>query len=329
MSKLLKKLLMIALAVPTLAMAQVNLDKVVATVAGEPITAQEVQEQISINVTVAAQEAEANGKKLNLTDAQKSEVKQSAFNEIISNRLMLNKAKNLNIGVSDSDIAQALNTIAQSQNISAEQFKQNVIKQGGEKGWAALNRDLRMDLIKNTLIRREVEDKVTVSSDEVNAFLAERKLGKNNPIPKTKGVLASDIFVVGTDKKAKAKITAAKARLDAGEAFADVARSASENQATAQNGGKVPFIAFDNSADPAITKALDGLADGATSGIITTKNGLHIIKVEKQTEIEFSLDEQVKNAKAALMEQKMPVAYNTWLKNLMESGQSLVEIKKQ
>ena len=325
MSKLLKKLLMVALAVPTLAMAQVNLDKVVATVAGEPVTAQEVQEQISINVAVANQEA---GKKLNLTEAQKNDIKQSAFNEIISNRLMLNKAKNLNIGVSDSDINQALNSIAQSQNISVDEFKQNVIKQGGDKGWAALNRDLRMDLIKNTLIKREVEDKVKVSSDEVDAFLAERKLGKNNPIPKTKGVLASDIFIAGADKKAKDKMNAVKARLDAGEAFDAVARSASENQETARNGGKVPFIAFDNSADPAVTKALEGLADGATSGIISTKNGLHIIKVEKQTEIEFSLDEQTKNAKAALMEQKMPEAYNTWLKDLMESGQSLVEIKK-
>ena len=325
MSKLLKKLLMVALAVPTLAMAQVNLDKVVATVAGEPVTAQEVQEQISINVAVANQEA---GKKLNLTEAQKNDIKQSAFNEIISNRLMLNKAKNLNIGVSDSDINQALNSIAQSQNISVDEFKQNVIKQGGDKGWAALNRDLRMDLIKNTLIKREVEDKVKVSSDEVDAFLAERKLGKNNPIPKTKGVLASDIFIAGADKKAKDKMNAVKARLDAGEAFDAVARSASENQETARNGGKVPFIAFDNSADPAVTKALEGLADGATSGIISTKNGLHIIKVEKRTEIEFGLDEQTKNAKAALMEQKMPEAYNTWLKDLMVSGQSLVEIKK-
>ena len=325
MSKLLKKLLMVALAVPTLAMAQVNLDKVVATVAGEPVTAQEVQEQISINVALANQEA---GKKLNLTEAQKNDIKQSAFNEIISNRLMLNKAKNLNIGVSDSDINQALNSIAQSQNISVDEFKQNVIKQGGDKGWAALNRDLRMDLIKNTLIKREVEDKVKVSSDEVDAFLAERKLGKNNPIPKTKGVLASDIFIAGADKKAKDKMNAVKARLDAGEAFDAVARSASENQETARNGGKVPFIAFDNSADPAVTKALEGLADGATSGIISTKNGLHIIKVEKQTEIEFSLDEQTKNAKAALIGQKMPEAYNTWLKALMESGQSLVEIKK-
>ena len=328
MSKLLKKLLMVALAVPTLAMAQVNLDKVVATVAGEPVTAQEVQEQISINVAVAAQEAEANGKKLNLTEAQKNDVKQSAFNEIISNRLMLNKAKNLNIGVSDSDTTQAMNNIAQSQNISVEQFKQNVIKQGGEKGWAALNRDLRMDLIKNALIKHEVEDKVKVSSDEVDAFLAEKKLGKNNPIPTTKGVLASDIFVAGTDKKAKGKMNAIKARLDAGEAFAAVARSASESPETAQNGGKVPFIAFDNSADPEVTKALQGLTDGATTGIITTKNGLHIIKVEKQTEIEFSLDEQVKNAKAALMEKKLPEAYNAWMKDLMESGQSLVEIKK-
>lgn len=329
MSKLLKKLLMIALAVPTLAMAQVNLDKVVATVAGEPITSQEVQEQININMAVATQEAQANGKQLGaLTETQKNDVKQSAFNEIISNRLLLNRAKNLNIGVSDSDINQALGSIAQGQNISVDQFKQNVIKQGGDKGWAALNRDLRTDLIKNALIKREVEDKVKVSSDEVDAFLAERKLGKNNPIPKTKGVMASDIFISGTDKKAKDKMNTVKARLDAGEAFDAVARSASENPETAANGGKIPFIAFDNSVDPVVLKAVEGLGDGATSGIITTKNGLHIIKVEKQTEIEFSLDEQVKNAKMALMEKKMPEAYKAWMTDVMESGKSLVEIKK-
>ncbi|TDR32000.1 peptidylprolyl isomerase [Hydromonas duriensis] len=328
MSKLLKNLLIAALVAPTIAMAQhVNLDSVVATVAGEPITAQEVQEQITTNIGILTQQAQASKKKLNLTKAQEEEIKQDSFNEVIQNRLMVNKAKNLGINISDADVNQALNNIAQSQGATLEQFKQNVIKQGGEKGWAALNRDLRTDMIKSALIKREVEDKVTVTSAEVDALLSKQKLGKDNPIPSTKGVEASHIFVAGNTAAAKKKIQGAKARLDKGDAFETVAREVSEDPNTSVNGGKVPVITFDNGVDPAVRKAVENVNSGTTTDIVPTKNGFHIFKVGQPTELTFSLQDQEKMARAALMEQKLPAAYDAWMRNLMESSKDLVQIK--
>lgn len=327
MSKLLKRLLIVALVVPTLAMAQqVNLDSVVATVAGQPVTAQEVQEQITTNVAVAAQQAKAAGKKFNLTKAQQEEVKQASFNEVIQNRLMVNKAKNLGINVSDADISKALNNIAQSQGVTLDQFKNAVVKQGGEKGWAALNRDLRTDMIKEALIKREVEDKVTVSSAEIDEFLSAKKLGKNNPIPSAKGIEVEDIFVAGTDAAAKKKIQAAKARLDKGEAFEAVLRDTAEPEVAA-NGGKT-VVTLDASVDANVRKAVEGISVGTVSNVVQTKNGFHIFKVGQAVDLKFSLADQEKTARAALMEQKVPAAYEAWMKNLYETSKELVKIKE-
>lgn len=327
MSKLLKNLLMIALTVPAMAMAQVNLDRVVATVAGEPVTAQEVQEQISTNVSLAAQQAKAAGKAFKLTKAQEEEFKQAAFNETIANRLMVNKAKNSGISILDGDVDQAISNMAQANGETADQLKANVIKQSGEKGWAAFNRDMRLELTKGALVKREVDDKLKITPAEVDAFLASKNLGSSNPTPKTKGVEASHIFIDGTSAKSLKKINDAKARLAKGDAFEAVARDVSENPETAPNGGQIPVILFDKSVDPAVIKAVQNAADGSVTDVVKTKNGYHIFKVAKPTELEFSLEDQKKMATEALMQQKYPDAYDAFMKDLMESGKALVEVK--
>ena len=90
MSSLLKKLLIVALAAPTFAFAQTSVDKVVATVAGEPITAQQVQERITVNVGLVNRDA---GKAVKLTKAQQDQIAQGSFNELIEERVLLNRAK--------------------------------------------------------------------------------------------------------------------------------------------------------------------------------------------------------------------------------------------
>lgn len=321
MNKFLKQLLLTALTVPTLAMAQ-NLDKTVAIVAGEPITALEVQSKIDTNLTVLAQQAAAAHQKLKLTKAQENEIQQGAFSEIIENRLMMNRAKTTGINIANTDVDNALSNIAQSKNLSVEAFK----KELGDKNWNVLNQDLRTDMTKDALIKRDVEAKVQVSGTEIDAFLAEKKLGAGNPIPSKKGVEASHVYIDGTTAASKKKILAVKARLDKGDDFATVATEMSEYP-TKANGGKIPVIMFGD-ADPKVVAAVDKLADGGMSDIVESKNGFHIFKVAKHIDVEFGLDQQKEMAKQAITNQKMEAAYKAWYEELMSSGKALVEIKQ-
>jgi len=86
------------------------------------------------------------------------------------------------------------------------------------------------------------------------------------------------------EKKARTKIEAAKQRIDAGEAFADVAREVSEDATTASHGGELGCFAAGKLAKPNTTKAIDdavfALHEGKVSEIIKTGKGLHLVRLD-------------------------------------------------
>lgn len=109
-----------------------------------------------------------------------------------------------------------------------------------------------------------------------------------------------------TDADARKRIEEAKAKLDAGEDFASVAKAYSDDIATAANGGDLDF-AGRGIYDSAFENALFSLQKGATSDIVQTEFGYHIIKltdVESVPVVSFEekrqeLEQKLKKDKAA------------------------------
>jgi peptidyl-prolyl cis-trans isomerase D len=93
--------------------------------------------------------------------------------------------------------------------------------------------------------------------------------------------------------KAKAKIEATKKRIDAGEDFATVAKEVSEDS-TAEKGGDLGFFG-PGMMVPAFEEAAYKLKAGEVSGVVTTKFGFHIIKVEEVQEAQKKELDVVKN----------------------------------
>lgn len=85
-------------------------------------------------------------------------------------------------------------------------------------------------------------------------------------------------------KKAKEKLDAAKARLDAGEAFGDVARLLSEDSQSASSGGALGCFAAGKLARPNTAKAVDdaafALKKGGVSNAVESTFGLHLVTVD-------------------------------------------------
>ena len=322
MSSLLKKLLIVALAAPTFAFAQTSVDKVVATVAGEPITAQQVQERITVNVGLVNRDA---GKAVKLTKAQQDQIAQGSFNELIEERVLLNRAKTVGVAASDTEVNTALNNIAQSQNVTVDALKANVVKQGGEKAWAQFNRDLKNDMTIDALKKQEVLKKVKVTPAEIDAWLTEQKMGPNNPLPKTDVAEVVHIYVDGTSAASMKKIQAAKARIDKGEAFETVG-TVSDRKGSASTPLFIP--ANDEQADPAIRAAVGKLAAGSVTDVVKTKNGLYLFKAISNKTEELTLDEQKAMATDVLTQKKAQEEYKVWYTALMENAKkNLVEVK--
>jgi peptidyl-prolyl cis-trans isomerase D len=84
--------------------------------------------------------------------------------------------------------------------------------------------------------------------------------------------------------EARKKIEAARARIEGGDAFADVARELSQDGATASQGGQLGCFAPGKLMIPATTKAIDdavyAMKKGAMSEIIETDFGFHLLKLD-------------------------------------------------
>ena len=94
------------------------------------------------------------------------------------------------------------------------------------------------------------------------------------------------------ERAALEKAQALRARIEAGEAFADVAREASEDPGSADQGGDLGWIDQGDFFDPAFAEALFQLESGQLSEPVRGSNGYHLILArEMESERGRSFDE--------------------------------------
>ena len=113
-------------------------------------------------------------------------------------------------------------------------------------------------------------------------------------------------------KAAIAELTALKARIEAGDSFADVAKAESEDVGSSSDGGYLGFTAGD-SFPPEFEDALAALEVGEISQPVETEAGVHLIKLVSVKEGEVpSLDESRLEITERLRRQKaQPVMVST------------------
>ncbi len=113
--------------------------------------------------------------------------------------------------------------------------------------------------------------------------------------------------------KAMQKIEDAKARIEAGEDFAAVAKEVSEDPVSAEKGGDLGWIAADNKRFPAdvVSKAFE-LAPGQLSEPIETEQGIYLITVEEK-DPEHPVDDNV-------LQSRRQQAFDDWLQAQKEAA---------
>jgi len=123
-------------------------------------------------------------------------------------------------------------------------------------------------------------------------------LKKNNALQVPRQLHLAQVYIAdpkGADKslddKAQAKLDAVQKALKGGGDFAAVAKSQSDEAASASRGGDLGWLA-ENQIQPEIRTQVIALAKGATTDVIRLKDGYHIIKlIEVKDPYTASLDE--------------------------------------
>ena len=140
----------------------ITLDRVVAIVNDEALTQHEID--------VQKQVALAQMKTQNVTPPNADTLDKQVLERLITERALLQFAKETGVRVDDTQVERTIARIAQDNKMTPEEFRKALEKEG--TSYAKFREDIRNEIIIQRLRERDVDGRVTVSESEVDNFLA-------------------------------------------------------------------------------------------------------------------------------------------------------------
>ena len=258
----------------------------VAKVFGEKITRGQVDEQLAVVIKQIEGQYGANYKDNKEAMAQLTSQKQQVVEGMIAEKIVNHKAEELKLVPSEAKLNEAINkqlaTIKKS--LGTDEKYKAALKQ------ANITEETLKERIKPSIIQDALSAEVTknVKTDE-----AKEKAYYNSNLTqfttKPNRIHAAHILVA-TEPEA----IAIKKRLDAGEAFATLAKEKGTD-GTKDNGGDLGFVEYnDAQMDKTFMAAAIKVPVGGISAPVKTKYGYHIIKAIAKEEFPVKKFEAVK-----------------------------------
>ncbi|MDH4062866.1 MAG: SurA N-terminal domain-containing protein [Acidobacteriota bacterium] len=291
-----------------------------AVVDGREITRDEVEKayrRIS-QANSAPSEDEALTAKLNL------------LNELIVQDILLAKARELKIELTDAELDTAY--ADGRKDIPEEAFQQELTRRNLTA--ADMREGLRRDLTMQKVIEREVASKITVTDDDVAAFFNANRAQFNRAEEAFR--IAQIVVTPGRDtevnnrsgddattpQEAAGKVQMLMERLKSGASFGDLAADFSEDPQTAPRGGDLGFVPVSalEQAPPPLRDAIKKSSPGTVSSV--NVGGTHTIVLLVAREAAGQRDPsmpEVREGIAATLrgrkEQLLRAAYLTAIRN--------------
>jgi len=263
--------LLTAAAPALMAQAVQPLDYIVAVVNSEPITFQELNQE----VRRVGQQIAQQGKAMPPAD----ELRRLVLERVINDRAQLQLAREQGIRIDDAAVDRAEQSVASQSGVDVDALRQKLAKDGVTL--AAFRSNLRDQLMLSRLHEREVESTIKVSDVDVARAIQEQQASNTDPFTFEYN-LAQILIVV--PEKASGEQSAALflqaqkllQRARAGEDFAKLVQEYSA--ADRKNGGEIGLRRGDR-LPPAFVTAVQSLQPGQLAEVVRTGAGFHILKL--------------------------------------------------
>jgi peptidyl-prolyl cis-trans isomerase SurA len=248
----------------------VTLDRVVAIVNDEALTQYEIDEQKKI--------ALAQMKTQNVTPPSAETLEKQVLERLITERALLQFAKETGVRVDDTQVERTIARIAQDNKLTPDEFRKALEKEG--TSYAKFRDDIRNEIIVQRLRERDVDGRVTVSESEVDNFLATQSVQSGGDVE----YRLSHILVLVPEQASPEQIETKRMRAEealgqvrSGAEFGQVAAGFSDAQDALQGGA----LGWRTPARmPAVfAEQVRTMKPGDVSGVVRSANGFHIVKV--------------------------------------------------
>jgi peptidyl-prolyl cis-trans isomerase SurA len=290
---------------PRAARAQDDLDRVVASVDGDPITVHDLKTFAAINKVT-----------LNDPDDMNSPETKAVLKGVISERLLETEVKKYKNQVDDRQVDEYISNFEQGNGLTDAQLRSQLQSQGHT--YEEFRKHSRMELQKMIMVQKEVRGKVNISPDEVKAYYdahpEEFSVGKEN-------FKLAQILIAVPANATPTQIEAARVKSDSihkqlvdGADFGKLAREYSDDDSKSQ-GGELGDFSRGDIIDP-IQNAIDHMKVGEISEPIRTDHGFHIVKLEAHEKVGVKPFSEVSGQiQDKLVGQKAQQQFGTWVDN--------------
>ena len=249
------------------------IDRIVAIVNDEAITARELDERARFAMKQLAQQG--------TSPPPQAVVERQLIERMIGDRVQLQFAKDSGVRVDDAELDRAIERIAEQNKITPQLLRSTLEKDGVP--YSKFREDIRTEIVMSRLREREVENKIVITESEIDALLS----ASANEEMRSDEVNLSHILVVVPENASpeqvqgrRARAEEALAQLTKGADFKQVAAAFSEAPDSLQGGlmgwrpgERLPTIFYD---------ALKPMKPGQVSGILRSANGFHILMLNER-----------------------------------------------
>jgi len=248
----------------------IPVDRVIAIVNDEALTQYDINEQKRVVL--------GQMKSSNLTPPSPEVLEKQLLERLITERVLLQYAKETGIRIDDTTVERALARIAEDNKLSNDEFKKAVEREGIP--FAKYRADIRNEITVQRLREREVEGRVNVSDAEVDYLLATLESQAGGEVEyRLAHILVLVPEQASTDQidVRQRRAETALAQVRSGTDFSQVAAGFSDAQDALQGGNlgwrapaRLPTVFADS---------VRKMKPGDVSPVLRSASGFHIVKL--------------------------------------------------
>jgi peptidyl-prolyl cis-trans isomerase SurA len=251
------------------------------------------------------------------------------LDEMVNEELIVQAAESAKVEVESSEVQAALDEIKQQNNLDDAGLSSALAAQGYTL--ANYKQELRRQLLRLRAVNTLVAPKVQIGDEDVRARY-DQMARRTEQVQAVK--LAHMLFKLpehATEQQiseAKDKASKAIARVKAGEAFAQVAATESEDDSTKATGGELGWFQRGSMANPEWEPIVFAMEKGDVRGPVAGPQGFHVFLV---TEVKRSdlkpFPEMKEQLQRELRRREMDKQTQTWVEELRKKA--YIDIKLQ
>jgi len=262
-------LLLACAAPPVTAQRAAFVDRIVAVVNKEVITASELTERIGF--------AELQLRRQKIALPERALLERQMLERLILDKAQVQLAAETGLRVDELQLDRAVQRIAESNNVTLAEFRRRLEADGMR--FDKFRADVRQQILQQRLREREVDERVQVSESEIDIFMEENKAAAGAQEYNAAHVLVRIPEQAGPERIAQARARAEKARADAlaGGEFARIAASASD-AGDALQGGALGWRSLARLPE-LFADALKTMKAGEVSAVLRSPAGFHVVKL--------------------------------------------------